>query len=404
MVYGIVVGGHDGDPAPDQSNNVRVYFPGIHGKDVKIEHLAFSPRLMSPTKHDQQSFPGGLDPGSLVVAMKDTGSNQCQVIGLANDINQRDSRIAGNIDLLQSIQKIFTTDLQISIPPTVKEVVEGGARIRKIQEKGKNHNHDLLKGLPTNGAIYPLAGMILPQLQNIPTATQAFNQILTDSMIKNLPGAAMSLGKMFDALSGGPMKAIMKSIPKEVGYAFQSMTTLVQSVESSEGAGFSTANKVDLGTFMSNAEKLLSQATNLSDMVSAMQRLQTDTSLYGLDKLAATTMKIMTPFGEVDQILNANGMISLASSNTVMNAVSSFTDAMSSPIIFPSINVGQGIFGDSAKTMFDMFNRLSGSQMQTVIDMTNKLNTSALAKELDKMAKEVIKGGGNPLKLLKPKG
>ena len=93
LLYGIVVGGDQSDPDPDQANGLRVYFPTIHGKDVKIKDLAFSPRILSPDRAAMQSFSGGLDPGSMVVAYKDTGSTQCQILGLASDLNNYESNI-----------------------------------------------------------------------------------------------------------------------------------------------------------------------------------------------------------------------------------------------------------------------------------------------------------------------
>lgn len=396
MVYGIIVGGDINDPDPLQANNYRVYFPGIHGKDVNVKDLAFSPLLRSPDRSTQQSTPGGLDPGSLVVAMKDTGSNQCQIIGLANDFNNRDSRIGGNIDLLQAIQKFFSLSVKVNIPPNITDGTRSGARIKKIQEKGQEHNHDLLRGLPTHGALFPMAGTIIQQLMNIPTAKQAFNDILTPELAAALPGIAMTIGKMFSMFSPQLLRSINNAIPKEVGYAMSSMSNLIQNVESTEGGGFTTNNRVDEATFMTNAEKLLKQCTNFSDMVSCMQRLQCDETLYGRENLKPSTFTTMTPFGPVTNVMSPDGSIGTgddAATKAVLKLASAF---LSSAGGFPGVNPGENLFGKSAGTMIGMFGRLSPEAQSIAKLLSNQLNTSDIAKKLDSITKALTQGGKSP--------
>lgn len=396
MVYGIIVGGDMNDPDPLQANNYRVYFPGIHGSGVNVKDLAFSPILRSPDRFSQQCTPGGLDPGSLVVATKDTGSNQCQILGLANDVNNRDSRIGGNMDLLQSISQYFTRSVGVNIPPNIVDGDRGGAKIRKIQEKGQEHSHDLLKGIPTHGALFPMSGSIIPQMKGIPTALQAFNDILTPELAKMLPGISMSLGTMFNMLSGKPLNNILKSVPREVGYAMQSMSTLIQGVETSEGGGFTTNNKVDEATFMKNSEQLLKQCTNVSDMISCMQRLQTDESLYGRDKLAATSFKVMTPFGEVTKTLSADGSISNGNDKSTQAIMKLAGDFLKMAGGFPGVNPGQNLFGGSAGTMMNMFQRVAPEAQGVAKKMMEQLNSSDLAKKMDSITKALTQGGKSP--------
>ena len=61
---GVVAGGHDADKPGDQSSNMRIYNPLVHGPDVEKEHLNFSPMSHSPTGFSQQWFHGALDPGT----------------------------------------------------------------------------------------------------------------------------------------------------------------------------------------------------------------------------------------------------------------------------------------------------------------------------------------------------
>ena len=96
---GVIAGGDVTDPAEDHSCNQRVYSPLEHSPDgVKLKHLALSPMKHSPTNQSQQTFPGAMDPGTLVYVMKTTGQNQVSIVGQANDLyNSKAS--AGNIEI-----------------------------------------------------------------------------------------------------------------------------------------------------------------------------------------------------------------------------------------------------------------------------------------------------------------
>jgi hypothetical protein len=213
QLVGIVVGGDINDPAPDNSCNMKIFIPGYHGKDVKPEHLAFSTMSKSPTKHSQQSFEGVLDPGTTVFISKDTGSNQCHILGLANEISNSNARVPGNIDLLSNFVKHITgidprdVEIKVRIPPTTKEETVNGALIRKKQEKGKDHKHRLLDGIPSNGAIFPLSGMVLPDFGPVSTAKESFSNILenivTPNILGMLPGLNIPIGGMLGSLVSG---------------------------------------------------------------------------------------------------------------------------------------------------------------------------------------------------------
>lgn len=392
MVYGVVVGGHDGDPAPDLSNNLKVYFPGLHGKDVKPEHLNFSPRIMSPTKSTQQEFPGGLDPGTLVIAMKDTGSSYCQILGMANDTNRADERIAGNLDLLQHVSRFLSTNIQVSQPPSIQERNENGVRVRKITEKGL-HNHNLLKGLPTHGALYNLSGAIVPKISGVSTAKQPFSNLLNANVLASIPGVSMSLGNMFNLLnSTNLMKDIQKNVPREIGQAINSMTNLVQSIESGEGAGFNVGGRVDQTTFLKNATSLLAQSTNLFDVVSALSRLQTDSSLFGIDKLANSIVNSALSFGSSQISISASGSIMRFIPPETKNAMDAASKALQA---IESVVPGQKLFGDSSQQIFKMLNQLSPQSLSVALQQITKLSESAPAISMKAVNLSTIKGG-NP--------
>lgn len=399
-LVGIVVGGDINDPAPDQSCNMKVFIPGLHGKDVKLDHLGFSTMMKSPTKGSQTTFEGVLDPGSLVFVRKDTGSPVCHIIGTANDIYDPESRTPGNIDLVHSIPfiaDIMRKTINVRIPPNIQEVVENGVKIRKIIEKNKYHSHNLTAGIPSNGAIYPLGGTVLPSVKGVPTAAQATQNILTAAVATALPGVAMSLGGILNMITGTIARELFSKMPPQAVAAFNSMSMLVQSIESTNIGSFMTGARVDPATLLANTVKLLAQTTNISDVVSVFQRIQYDTSLYGIDKLASTIIKTVTPFGIIQQSIDASGNITNIIPKAVEEAAKAFGNLMSNPAAFAGVNPGQNLFGASASSMFNMFGRLAGAAQQTAIDMSNKLNQSDKAQKFTEVAKKT--NGDNPFSL-----
>ncbi len=453
-LVGIVVGGDINDPAPDQSCNMKVFIPGMHGKDVKFEHLAFSTMQKSPSKSSQSTFEGTLDPGSVVFVRKDTGSNQCHIIGTGNEIYDPSARVPGNIDLLQipALQQALKRTIDIRIPPNVKESSVGGVKVRKTEEKGQLHNHALLAGIPANGAIYSLSGVICPQVKGIATATQVAASILSPALAALIPGASISLGNILGSLASGSvlgglagvagsviggtvgdvvsgiagetagdivgdivtgatagvsaallldLRAQMFSkLPPSAIQSFTSMSALSQSIETGVGGGFTSGGKADPVTFLTNAVDLFSQCGNLSDLIQAMQQLQYDTSLQGADKLPKVSFAVSTPFGiPMPMELDATGAISSLIPAPLQAAIDALSGAMSSASAFPGVNIGENLFGESAKTMFDMFGRLGGPNQAKAIAMAKILNQSGIAQNFDKVLKQTV-GGGNPLKLL----
>jgi hypothetical protein len=400
LCYGIVVGGHDADAPSDYSGNLRVYFPGIHGKDVDVKHLAFSPRLMSPTGGTQQQFPGGLDPGTMVVAMKDTGSNQCQIIGLANDINNNDQTIAGNRSLLENIAEYLIKEVQIRPPPSTRDATVNGARIRQIQEKGDLWNHGMTRGLPTHAATYNLAGMVLPKVGNVTTALESFDNLITDGLMGDLPGVAMSLGSLFSNILNNRAlsKLMFGKMSGPATLAFKSMSYLLQSVEQSEGAGFMTGTRVNQDVYTNNAVNLIPQATGVSDMVSVFRRLQYDTSVMGLGSLAPVLNQVLTPHGTTYRSFHPNGQMSTLTPATVIQAAKIVSTLLGGSG-FSGIIPGQNMFNNSSGTMQSMLQRLGSGKSS--LGMLQSIANNPMAF-LVNLSGQALVTGGNPIQRMFP--
>lgn len=392
MLVGIVVGGHDKDPAPNQ-NGVRIYCPQVHGNNVKKEDLGFSPMIMPSSQGGATSFNGVPDPGQAMLCMKSgpPGDSSLIVVG-SIPTNRQDGGQPGNKNLntfLKALTDAFSTELNVETPPNVKETMSGGTRIRQIQEKGQKHKHDLLKGLQSHGASYNLAGMPLKQITGVSSATQSFSNILTGSMLSALPGTNFSVGSILSSLTSSALDELLSSLKPELAQGMQNMFSLMQSMEVSESGGFSTAGKVDPTTYLTNAVTLLKDNQSLGEMVSNIQRLQSDTSLFGLDKLAATPFEIPTAFGSISMSLSATGAVQITTPEAVQKAIDAFSGLMSSGAGFPGASLGN-MFGSSSGVMSDMFNRLPsdkqtvaknmmekviapGTQAQTLLNKTNEL-------------------------------
>lgn len=403
LLYGIVVGGDQSDPDPDQANGLRVYFPTVHGKDVNVKHLAFSPRLLSPDRASMQSFAGGIDPGSMVVAYKDTGSTQCQILGLASDLNNYESNIPGNIGLLQMapiLAQYLNKSTGVSRPPTIQESSEGGAKIFKINERG-DHNHNLLKGLPTHGALFPMNGIPIDPIKNIMTAIQATSSIPGAGLLNSLPGIAMSLGGLMNTLlsSRNLSKNLKKAMPITAFNAMASLGNLIQSVEQGESTGFLTSGRVDMDTYVANSVEILSQCTNLSDVTTAMTRLQSDTSLFGIENLSPTIIEQETPFGMIKSSISPTGQQIELTPATVAAGFSAISKLMSGSG-FPGVVPGENMFGESAGTILNMMQRIpGGGGFSQALSIAQQLNTSGIAQQVFDVANEVF-SGGNPLNKL----
>ena len=171
---------------------------------VPTEDLLFSPAMYTPSQFGQQSSPGRLDPGTPVYAIKIPGQNQAIVLGQAQTQKKSGSGSGGGgSDLMSQYSQTFSNKLPINVPPDIQESTDAdGVKIRKIKEKGEQHSFDKLDGLPSHGALFPMAGYRLPELPNVPTAKQQNTGMLNNQMMEQMMGQIMSMSQMFQGLMG----------------------------------------------------------------------------------------------------------------------------------------------------------------------------------------------------------
>lgn len=359
LVIGVIKAGHDAKPDPNQLGLAKVALKHYHGNNVKEEHLGYSQMLMPANQGGATEFNGVPDPGQQVLCLKSgpPGASDLIILGCFPTQKQQGGQ-AGNIDLGTAIDMLrMIPEINVAIPPQIREVVRDGARIREILEKGINHNHNLLMGIPSHGAMYALAGIPQKQLTNIATATQAFGNILTGSMMAQLPGSVFSMGNLLNSLTSSVLDELLSSMPQELAVGVQSMFTLMQSIETIESGGFNTMGKVDPTTYLANAVNLLKGNQSLGEVVSNLSRLQVDTSLFGLDKLGTAAFDIPSAFGVSRMVLSPLGELTNETPEVVQKAMEAFGALMTSGVGFPSGSL-TNMFGDSAAVMSSLFDRL----------------------------------------------
>jgi hypothetical protein len=180
--------------------------------------------------------------------------------------------------------------------------------------------------------------------------------------------------------------------------AFQSMSYLLQSVEQTEGAGFMTGTRVNQDVYQQNAINLIGQATGISDMVNVFQRLQYDTSLFGLDTLAPVVSAIASPHGTTYRSFSPSGQMMTLTPVAVAAAakvVSSFLGGGG----FPGVIPGQNMFGGSSSVMQDLPNRLgTGGASLGMLQAIARDPVGVLINE----GLRAVNQGGNPLQRMFP--
>lgn len=370
---------------PLKACNMQVWSPTEHSwAGVQPNHLALSPQF----RKTQSEFPRPPDPGSFVYCLKTTGRSDVVVLGQANEMVNPSTSTGGNINLFMMnpyLQQAFNRILEMYPLPQYKEQMKRGALIREVQEKGSQYYHGMLQGLPSQASLYPMAAITQQAKKGVETAKEHFANVLGMNQISGLAGQVMSLGKMFSNMSNSNKNQIKQNMPNETQAALESLAYLLPNIETNGGGHYATDAKVNEDVFMANAIDLLSQCTTVSDITAVLSRVQTDTSLYGLDQLPDTYVTYNTPYGDVHQVITANGSLYTANSNTTNNtsqSKSSFGSFMSSAATAggsPSSLPGQNMFGDSAGTMHDMMQRVfpGGEQTSmTTVENTNRQNKS----------------------------
>lgn len=377
------------------SGNQSFYSPIDHGEGVDLDHTILSPMLNSPTGFMQQAFPGGLDPGTPVIVLKQMGELGGIILGQSNTVRKGGQNGAGGgrLGSTQKVDQLVQTTRDVNIAPDIEEVEENGVKIRKIKEKGQQHSLDLLEGLPIHGALFDMAGFRLPEITNVPTAKQTNDGMIGVQQMQQMMGQVMSLGQMIQGLAGNkgggggaggygagnsqasttqpytppgantgaggagyggglgdniifateappdtPLHTIMEGLTTPMKSAVNSLSVLLQGYQVNDGVAFMTGDVVHEDTYLQNAQELLGQVTSLSELMYVLNRLQWDTDLFGQDKIEPVINEIETAWGVALQKIDVNGNVLITygtqeASNLEMEFANTMTSNTGSPAL-----------------------------------------------------------------------
>lgn len=336
-----------------QSGLQQVSFPEW-GDSVDPQHIALSTNLNSKPHSNKRPF----DNGQLVYALRTSGRTDCIILGPAGDILDTQN-MPGNFNLnkfLKNTNAIENISKTIRIKP--KRVNARGNKTEKPDPNTEFYKHALKNGITTASELAQMAGFKMPSIGNIPTAVQQFSNILNPSSFGSIPGMNMNLGSSLKKINDEDKKKIQDAIPPSLWEVLNSLISSLDTISDNSIVSYVSDRRVNEEVFIKNAVELLTQVTSVSDIMAAFDRLLSDETLYGLDELDDIVIDIETAFGNVQQIISANGYLGMNVSNTVANTRSSQSSAMSSAASYPA-GLGQNVFGRDSGQIFDMINRMA---------------------------------------------
>jgi len=123
---------------------------------------------------------------------------------------------------------------------------------------------------------------------------------------------------------------IFNNMPREMSLALTNILSLIQNVEYGTNSTFATIGRVNQDVYIQNAIELFSDTSkinNMRDLYGIFRRLQTDTTLFGLDQLEDYVQEVETLFGNISQAIDYDGNTKNSSGQDVLSAITSFASA-----------------------------------------------------------------------------
>lgn len=360
-----------------QSGLQQISFPEW-GNNVNPQDIALSTNIGTKPHSNKRPF----DNGQLVYALRTSGRTDCIILGPASDVLDPQS-MPGNHNLNILVSKLnsaieYVYKLMRQKPK--KRVDARGYGTKRPDPNTDYYRHNIKKGIVTAAEMAQMAGFKMPSIGNIPTAVQQFAGIMNPSSFGSIPGMNMSLGNSLKKLKNEDKKKIQDAIPPELWEILLSLIDSLEEMSDDDMISYVSERRVNEEEFIKNAVELLSQVTTVSDIMAVFDRLISDETLYGLDKLNDIVIEIETAFGNVKQIISANGNTIMNVSNTVANTMSSFESALNSTSSFP-LGMGGNIFGKDASNMMNMIQRMAPQAQKRALATLNDAVGSGRAKE-----------------------
>lgn len=358
----------------------KVRVPRKQGNNVPDEHLAWIPAENSI--FGAMTSVAALDKGQMVTVRKnpgDGGTSRGVITGVLNNKESKNPQLSGSDPLPGANDRVKTYKEQdrgkpVKLPPDVKE--EGDPVVAKVQEKG-TWNLAKADGLINSVTSSPIFGSRVPQIQNLSTALDQAEAILTSSMLSGLPGMNFSIGNLLNMMPAQLKDELFKALPNDVGEQLESIMGLVRSYSTAGAGGSSAGKKVNPEVFFVKAVEILKTVKNSDDIIQALQKIDSDDSITGMDLLEPIISKIQTPFGELEQIISPLGDITTIKSEAMQAAEKAFGTALG------GVNVLQSI-SDKLGPMLDRFAPEARQKFKENLDKISSKPIVHAEKELRK--------------------
>jgi len=366
----------------------KVLVPGLHGPEVKAEHLPFVQALSPPTAGGDATTAGALAIGSAVnffKAMGDEATGFGVITGLFQPVNSTDKVLPGQN---QSWSAVFSAPLEaltsnIRLPPDLEKIInDKGVEITKMVEKGM-FSLSAIYELATHGATTPLNGVMIPQIKSIPTALQSAGQLLPGNIMSMLPGTNFSIGNLLDMIPTKFQEDLFSRMPNDVGNALKTIMKMAPKFTPSPNGGMGiSGNRVDPTSLIEGAMKLLGDVKTVDGLIPVLQSLMADPALTGKDKLAhfATTFN---GFGKTALKILGDGTIEATADAETTKALAIFSSLMG------QFEASEGKLFDVVKQLPEMLDRLKpevSSKISTVLGLIQSVSPAIAAANF-------VKGG-----------
>lgn len=289
VLFGCVSGGQSDDPDPNKSGAFRFFNPSFHGPNIDPTQMPFCTPPTIAGQPFTEMYYRPPDPGT-IITYKRTGLGEGQT-GIPDGaygggINGTGTTVEGNIGLYDLIRLVQQLSTGIRVKPQVVEKMVDGALVREIKEKGQDWAHSMTQGIAPHAAWNPIAGQFLQEMKQIETALQNFASIPNAASLAQLPGSVMNLASLLKGLTNKQKSRATQNMTSLVAQGFESMVNMMSDAETS---GMTmTGGRINPEIFTENMIQLLSQVTNISDLVDVMHRLHYDETIRGLDSYAKT--------------------------------------------------------------------------------------------------------------------
>jgi hypothetical protein len=379
---GIIVDRDD----PNGLGGHKVFVPQLHGHNVDVEHLPWVRYTVPPGSGGASTNYGALDNGQLVSFEKDVGEGGTgfgTIAGLYQTKQKADPNMPGNVSLVKAFKQVadaLEKESNIRVRPNIEEVFEGGAKKRKVVEKGVKHKHSLLKEMVSHAATFPLNGTILPQISNLSTGVEASQNILTADIQSLLPGVSLNLNSILSLIPPDLLEEVTSAIPADALVALQNTTALMGSVTTLPSGGATAGRRVDPVSFIASAVELLKGVSSPADLTNLFTELSTNTSIGSLPT-ELLNIPLETPFGPILQTVDPlTGAISAVVPDSIQQALASYGSLVSS---LPGAN-GSNLFGDGSEAINAMTSRLNPELVGKIKDKLEKNVSTSLGTDMRK--------------------